>query len=167
MLLGLTTILLSGCSAQLGLQTYTFGPAGHQLKIDARQSQHLGVAVAGGSSAGTSVIHGAINYASSLNLPGNGRVQMAISVPLVPIPAAHAHWIINDFFNNDPERRTTWHVVPADLGVRPCNTPSGPCSGYLGGIQVIRDGTLYNVTVQADSSSLAWAVINSFRLAPR
>jgi hypothetical protein len=166
LLVGLTAILLCGCSDQASLQTYTVGPAGHQVRISAAQSQHVGVAVSGGRSAGTSVISGAINYASSLALPSNGLVRVAISVPRIAIPAAHARWIINDFFNNTPERLTTWHGASADLGVRPCSTPAGPCTGYLGGIQVIRGGALYNVTVQAGSARTAWAVIDSFHLSP-
>lgn len=55
-----------------------------------------------------------------------------MSVPSGSVAPAHAHWVINDFFNNDPERLTTWHGTPADLGVRPCKTPAGSCLGYLG-----------------------------------
>ena len=76
----------------------------------------------------------------------------------------HAHWIINDYFNNDPERLTTWHGTPADIGVRPCNTPAGSCRGYLGGLQVFRSGVLYNVTIASDSSATVWAVIHSIRI---
>jgi len=89
-------------------------------------------ALAGGTSVGTSVLPGAVNYATTLTLPDNGSVQATISVPSGPVAPAHARWIINDYFNNDPERLTVWHGTPADLERRPCNTPAGPCPGYLG-----------------------------------
>ncbi len=105
-----------------------------------------------------------VNYATKLALPDNGGVEVAVSVPSGPVAPAHARWIINDYFNNDPERLTVWHGTPADLGVRPCNTPAGPCPGYLGGFQAFRNGVLYNVTIASDSSDTAWAVIRSIRI---
>ena len=78
---------------------------------------------------------------------------------------AHAHWIINDFFNNDPERLTTWHGTPADLGVRRGNTPAGSCPGHLGGLQLFRGGVIYNVTIASDSSDTAW--VSAFTAAER
>ena len=110
------------------------------------------------------MLPGAVNYATTLTLPDNGSVRVAVSVPSGSVASAHAHWIINDFFNNDPERLATWHGTPADIGVRPCNTPAGPCPGYLGGLQVFRGGALYNVTIDSESSDTAWAVIHSIRI---
>jgi hypothetical protein len=107
---------------------------------------------------------GATNFATRLPLPRGGSVEVAVSVPAIPVPTAHERWIINDYFNNDPERRTTWHGSPADLGVRRCNTPAGLCPGYVGGFQVIRSDILYNVTVSSYSSDIAWAVIHSVRI---
>lgn len=105
-----------------------------------------------------------VNFATRLTLPDNGGVEVTVSVPSGPVTKAHAHWIINDYFNNDPERLTTWHSTPADIGVRPCNTPAGSCPGYLGGLQVFRSGVLYNVTIASDSSDTVWAVIHSIRI---
>ena len=87
-----------------------------------------------------------------------------MSIPSGPVTAGHAHWIINDFFNNDPERLTVWRGTAADLGVRPCSTPAGPCPGYVGGFQVFRSGVLYNVTLTSDDSGTAWAVLHSIRI---
>lgn len=157
-------ILVAGCSSQPNLDSYSVGPRGHQIRIAAAPEQHLKPAVAGGSSAGTSVLPGAVNYAATLALPGNGSVQVTVSVHSRALAPAHAHWIINDLFNNDPERLTTWHGTPADVGVRPCNTPAGACPGYLGGLQVFRNGALYNVTISSESSDSAWAVIHSIRI---
>jgi hypothetical protein len=157
-------VLMAGCSSQPNLDSYVVGPHGHQMRIAAAAGQHRDPVVAGGTSAGTSVLPGAINYATTLALPDKGSVRIAISVPTRTVALAHAHWIINDYFNNDPERLTTWHGTPADLGVRPCNTPAGSCPGYLGGFQVFRSGTLYNVTIDSDNSSIAWAVIHSVRV---
>ncbi len=105
-----------------------------------------------------------VNYATRLALPGNGAVDVVVSVPTGPVAPAHARWIIGDYFNNDPEHLTTWHGTPADLGVRPCNTPAGSCPGYLGGLQVLRGGVLYNVTMASDSSDTVWTVIRSIRI---
>lgn len=157
-------VLMAGCSSPPNLDSYSVGPQGHQIHIAAAAGQHLRPAIAGGLSAGTSVLPGAVNYATSLALPDNGRVQVAISVPPGPVASSHARWIINDYFNNDPERLTTWHGTPADAGVRPCNTPAGSCPGYQGGLQVFRNGSLYNVTIASDSSETAWAVIHSIHI---
>lgn len=88
------------------------------------------------------MLTGATNYTSTLTLPGDGTVRVSISVLPGPVAPAHARWIINDYFNNVPERLTTWHGSPADEGVQPCSTPSGACPGYLGGIQVFEGGAL-------------------------
>jgi len=112
------------------------------------------------------VLPGALNYAITLTLPDNGRVQVAISVPSGPVTPAHARWIINDYFNNVPERLTTWHGNPADEGVQPCRTPAGACPGYLGGIQVFQGGALCNITIASGSSGTAWAVIRSIQIPP-
>jgi hypothetical protein len=157
------SVLMAGCSSSPSLEGYSVGPEGHQMHIAAAVGQHLRPAMAGGRSAGTSAMPGAANYATTLALPDNGTTQVAISVPSGPVAAAQAHWIINDLFNNDPERLTTWHGSPADVGVRPCNTPAGSCPGYLGGLQVFRSGVLYDVTVTSRSSDTAWAVIHSIR----
>jgi hypothetical protein len=162
----LVAILMTGGASQPNLVSYSVGPQGHQIRIAATAGQHLHPLVAGGSSAGTSVLPGAVNYATRLALPDNGAVQVTVSVPSGSVAPAHAHWVINDFFNNDPERLTTWHGTPADLGVRPCNTPAGSCPGYLGGLQVFRGGVLYNVTIASDRSATAWAVIHSIRIPP-
>lgn len=159
----LAAILLVGCSSQPNLESYSVGPEGHQLRVAAAPGQQVGPAVEGGHSAGSSVLPGA-NYATKLTLPDNGVLFVAVSVPSGPITPAHAHWIINDYFNNDPERLSVWHGAPADLGVRPCNTPAGSCPGFLGGFQVFRNGVLYNVTVVSNSSATAWAVIHSIRI---
>jgi hypothetical protein len=87
-----------------------------------------------------------------------------VSVPTNAVAPDHARWIINDYFNNDPERRVIWQGTPADLGVRRCNTPAGLCAGYVGGFQVFRDHVLYNVTVTSSSSATAWAVVRSVRI---
>jgi len=121
-------------------------------------------ALAGGTSVGTSVLPGAVNYATTLTLPDNGSVQATISVPSGPVAPAHARWIINDYFNNDPERLTSWHGSPADEGVRPCNTPAGACPGYQGGLQFFRSGALYDITVASSNSDTAWAVLRSIRI---
>jgi len=155
---------MAGCSSQPNLDSYAVGPPGHQIRIAAAAGQHLNPVVAGGSSAGTSVLPGAVNYATTLALPDNGSVRVAVSVLSGAVAPAHARWIINDYFNNDPERLTTWHGTPADVGVRLCNTPAGACPGYLGGLQVFRSGALYNVTIFSDSSDTAWAVIHSIRI---
>jgi hypothetical protein len=162
----LATILAAGCSSQPQphLDSYSVGPQGHKIRIAAAAGQHLHPVVAGGSSVGTSVLPGAVNYATSLALPNNGSVQVAVSVPSGAVAPGHAHWIINDYFNNVPERLTTWHGTPADVGVQPCSTPAGACPGYLGGLQVFRTGALYNVTIDSDSSDTAWAVIRSIRI---
>ena len=99
-----------------------------------------------------------------LALPDNGTVDVVVSIPTSPVARAHARWIIDDYFNNDPERLTTWHRTPADLGVRPCNTPAGSCPSYVGGLQVFRNGVLYNVTMASDSSDTMWTVIHSIRI---
>lgn len=155
--------LVSG-SAPQGLASYSVGPQGHQIHIIAKAGQRITPAVAGGRSAGTAVIPGATNYSTKLALPHGGTVQVALSVPTNAVAPAHARWIINDYFNNDPERRVTWHGMPADLGVRRCNTPAGLCDGYVGGFQVFRDHVLYNVTVTSSSSATAWAVVRSIRI---
>jgi len=160
----LAAVLVAGCSSPPNLSSYSVGPHGHQMHIAAAAGQHLRPAMAGGLSAGTSVLPGAVNYATTLALPENGRVRVAISVPSGSVAAAHARWIINDYFNNDPERLTTWHGTPADAGVRPCSTPAGSCPGYQGGLQVFRSGLLYNVTIASNSSDTAWAVIHSIRI---
>jgi hypothetical protein len=77
----------------------------------------------------------------------------------------HAHRIINDFFNNDPERLTTWHGHPADLGVRRCNTPAGSCPSHLGGLQLSRGGVICDFTIASYSSDAAWVVPPEFALA--
>ena len=164
--IGTVAVLIAGCSTPPDLDSYTVGPRGHQIHLAAAAGQHLRPATAGGLSAGTSVLPGAVNYETTLALPDHGRVQVAISVPSGSVAAAHARWIINDYFNNDPERRTTWHGTPADAGARPCNTPAGACPGYQGGLQVFQSGVLYNVTVSSDSSDTAWAVIHSIRIPP-
>ena len=156
-------IVVTGCSSQPNLENYSVGPQAHQIRVAAEAGQHLHPVVPGGSSAGSSVLPG-VNYATRLDLPDNGGVEVAVSVPSGSVSPAHARWIINDYFNNDPERRTTWHGSPADLGVRPCNTPAGPCPGYQGGLQVLRGGVLYDVTIASDSSDTAWAVIRSIRI---
>ncbi len=158
--------LVAGCSSQTQphLDSYSVGPQGHQIRIAARAGQHLNPVVAGGSSAGTSLIPGAVNYSTTLALPNNGVVRVDISVPSSSVAPAHAQWIINDYFKNVPERLTTWHGIPADIGVRPCSTPAGPCPGYLGGLQIIQSGALYNVTFRSNSSDTAWAVIHSIRI---
>jgi hypothetical protein len=125
--------------------------------------QHVTPPSAGGHSAGSSALPG-VNYATRLALPGNGSIEVAVSIPSRPVTADHAHWIINDFFNNDPERLTVWRGTSADLGVRPCNTPSGPCPGYVGGFQVVRGGVLYNVTLTSGDSDTVWAVLHSIRI---
>jgi hypothetical protein len=155
--------LLSGSSSH-GFASYSVGPQGHQIRIVAGAGQHLAPAVGGGTSAGTAVIPGAINYSTKLTLPHGGAVQVAVSVPSHAVAPAHARWIINDYFNNDPEQRVTWHGTSADLGVRRCNTPAGLCPGYVGGFQVFRDHVLYNVMVNSSSSDTAWAVIRSVRI---
>ena len=161
---GLTAIILAGCSSEPNLDSYSVGPHGHQIRLAAAEGQQPAPAVAGGTSAGSSALPGAINYATTLKLPDSGSVRVAVSVLSRPVTAAHANWIINDYFNNDPERLTTWHGTPADVGVRTCNTPSGPCSGYLGGLQVFRGNALFNVTIDSDSSDTAWAVLRSIRI---
>jgi hypothetical protein len=154
---------LSG-SAPQGLASYSVGPQGHQIRIAAEAGQHVAPTVAGGTSAGTAEIPGASNYSTKLALPHGGTVEVAVSVPSRAVAPAHARWIINDYFNNDPERRVTWHGTPADLGVRRCNTPAGLCPGYVGGFQVFRDHVLYNVMVTSSSSDTAWAVVRSVRI---
>jgi hypothetical protein len=163
---GVAAILIAGCSSQpqASLDTYSVGPPGHQLRIAAAAGQHLHPAVAGGSSAGTARIPGALNYSTILALPDHGVVRVDVSLPTGPVAPALAHSIIHDFFNNVPERLTTWHGLPADIGVQPCGTGAGPCPGYIGGLQVFQSGVLYNVNIRNDSSDTAWAVIHSIRI---
>jgi|GEM_PF-6391172 len=158
-----TTFALASaaCGGPSRLQTYTVGPAGHQILIAAAPNQKVPIPTMSGPTP-NSVVAGATYYSYSLRLPGSGRVDVTVSVSRRAIPAAHARWIIQDFFNNVPERLTTWHGRPADAGVQPCSTPAGPCPGWVGGIQVLRDGTLYDVVVSADSKLTASAVVNSF-----
>jgi hypothetical protein len=161
--ISLVTVLFTG-SIQQDLARYSVGPEGHQIGILAEAGQRIQPSSVGGHSAGSAVIPGATNYATSLALPMGGDVEVAVSVPAAPVASAHTHWIINDYFNNDPERRTTWHGTPADLGVRHCNTPAGSCPGYVGGLQVFRNHILYNVTLASSSSQTAWAVLKSIRI---
>lgn len=158
---GLAAILLAGCTSHPNLDSYSVGPHGHQIRVAAAAGQRPIPVVAGGRSAGTSVLPSSVNYATTLTLPDGGWVRVAISVPSGSIVPANAHWIIHDYFNNIPERLTTWHGVPADMGVRPCSTPAGSCPGYVGGLQVFRRGALFNVTIDSDTSDTAWAVIRS------
>ncbi len=155
--------LLSGSDPQ-GLASYSVGPLGHQIHIVAEAGQRVAPAVAGGRSAGTAVIPGATNYSTKLALLHGGTVEVAVSVPASTVAPAHAHWIINDYFNNDPERWVAWNGTSADMGVLRCNTPAGLCPGYVGGFQVFRDNVLYNVTVTSSSSAMAWAVVHSVRI---
>jgi hypothetical protein len=97
---GLMAVLLSNCSNPVSLQRYTFGPPGHQVQLVAAPLLHVRVAVAGGLSAGTSVMPAALNYATALALPGGGDASVTISISPNTVPAGHAHWIINDEFNN-------------------------------------------------------------------
>ena len=161
----LVALVLAGCSSQSNpnLKSYLVGPLGHQIRIDAAIGQHVAPASAGGHSAGSSALPG-VNYATSLALPDNGNIEVAVSIPSGPVTADHARWIINDFFNNVPERLTVWRGTAADLGVRPCSTPAGPCPGYVGGFQVFRSGVLYNVFLTSGDSETAWAVLHSIRI---
>jgi hypothetical protein len=166
-ILGAATALLTGCSSPSTLSdlaSYSVGPPGHRVQIAAASELRPHTSVAGGTSVGTAVLPGAVDYTTVLALPGNGRVRVSISVPPGAVAPAHARWIINSYFNNTPERLTTWHGEPADEGVRPCSTPAGACPGYLGGFQVFQDGSLYNVTIASGSSDTAWAVIDSIRI---
>jgi hypothetical protein len=157
-------VLLSACSSGSStLQTYTVGPAGHQMRIAATESQHVDASpLSKKPVAGSALLAGSVGYTGRLALPDNGSLQWSVAASPTTVPAAHARWIINDFFNNTPERRGTWHGMPADLGVRPCSTPSGPCPGYLGGIQVLSGNTLYSVFVSADDRATIWNAIHSF-----
>ena len=159
--------LIAGCSSQpkANLDTYSVGPQGHQIRIAAAAGQHLHPVVAGGSSPGTAQIPGAVNYSTILALPDNGVVRVDVSVPSGSLAPALAHSIIYDYFNRDPERLTTWHGSPADIGVRPCGTAAGPCPGYMGGLQVFQNGVLYNINFRNDSSDTAWVMIYSIRIA--
>lgn len=164
LVLSVAVVAMSLLSATQGLASYSVGPQGHQIRIVAEAGQRVLPAVAGGTSAGTAVIPGATNYSTKLALPHGGTVEVAVSVAASAVVPAHARWIINDYFNNDPERRVTWNGTTADMGVRRCNTPAGLCSGYVGGFQVFRNHVLYNVMVVSSSSATAWAVVHSVRI---
>jgi hypothetical protein len=157
--------LLSACSnSQAGaLRTYTIGPPGHQIHVDASPLQEPRTTSDVSPPSTDALVPGVLtNYGASLSLPGGGKVQVQINISSFSIPKARRHWIIDSFFNNTPEKPTTWHGVPADLGVVSCVTPSGSCPGYDGGVTVVRGTALYNVFIHSGSSSTAWAVIHSF-----
>jgi hypothetical protein len=161
----LAATLAAGCSSQPQprLDSYSVGPKEHQIRIAAAAGQDLEPVDAGGSSAGTWLLPGAINYSTTLALPNNGVVRVDVGVPSTSVTPALVHRIIN-YFNSDPYRLTTWHGNAADIGVRPCGTAAGPCPGYLGGLFVFQGGALYSVTIDSDSSDTAWAVIHSIRI---
>jgi hypothetical protein len=165
--LGIVALLLCACSGQTGaqsLKTYSIGPAGHQLEIAGAPSQHMNVTEVRTPPSRNAILPGASNYAGTVALPGGGKVGVGIGISPSAIPVSRAWRIIHGYFNNTPERLATWHGALVDRGIVPCGTPSGPCPGFLGGMAVLRDNTLYNVFVEAGNSSTAWAVINSFRI---
>lgn len=166
---GMAVLALCGFSGGAPLQTYVVGPAGHQLRVAASPAQRVVTSTTTEPTAptpqGSALLFGATAYRATLALPGHGQVRVSIEVSPTPIRAAHARWIIHDFFNNTPEQLTTWRGSLADAGVKPCDTPGGPCPGYVGGIQVVRNGALFDVWVQAGTQRLAWAVVHSFGLA--
>jgi len=100
-----------------------------------------------------------------LALPGNGTAAISIRVSPTPIPKAQARSTLSEF-NNIPEHRTTWHGLPADLGVIPCTTPSGPCPGFQCGFTVFENRTFYNVFVFSMDQQTAMQVIGSIRIPP-
>ena len=159
-MLALVACSCSSPSAAEALTTYTVGPPGHQLRIAAAPSQHPRLDYIGTSF----VVPGAARYRGTLALPGGGLEIVEISVSPGAIAGAHARWIINDDYNNLPEHLVTWHGAPADRGVIPCTTPAGPCSGYQGGMTVLRGNVLYDVFVQTGNEATARAVVNSFNI---
>jgi hypothetical protein len=146
------------------LQTYIVGPVGHQLQIAAGPGQSVAHPTVRGPMP-NGMVPDATIYSYSLTMPTSGEVKIMVSVAPAAISAARAHRIIFGYFNNTPERLTTWNGLPADSGVRPCSTPAGSCPGYLGGIQVVSRDTLYDVFVDSvNSPETALAVIESFNI---
>jgi len=98
-----------------------------------------------------------------LALPSQGRADISIVVSPMAVSSAQDHRII-DTYNNIPEHQTTWHGHPADLGVLPCTTPSGPCSGFVGGFTVVVGRTWYDVFLFSMDQQVAWRAIRSIRI---
>ncbi|HEX4216839.1 MAG TPA: hypothetical protein VHZ02_00600 [Acidimicrobiales bacterium] len=147
------------------MQIYTVGPLGHHMQIAAETGQTVPRATVRGPLPDGYVPDGT-SYAYTLNLPGSGQVAATVTVSPSLISAARSHRIIYGFYNNIPERLTTWRGLPADAGIVPCSTPAGSCPGYIGGITVLKDNTLYNVFVDGvGSRAAAAAVIKSFNIA--
>jgi hypothetical protein len=136
---------------------------GHQLELAAVPGLHPALEVVSSPPSAFAILPGATNYAGALALPGGGVARVEISLAASPIAAAHARWIIHDFYNKTPERLVSWQSQAADRGVVPCSTPAGPCPGYLGGMTVLRGQALYDVFVSSGDRGTAWAVVRSFR----
>ena len=160
--------LLSACSNNEAtvnsqdLRTYTIGPPGHQIRVAASPSQKPRTTPSPLTANG--VVPGGRSYLTSLSLPRGGKMQVLVIVSPSPIPQALTSRII-DGYDNIPQKLTTWHGVPADIGVVPCSTPAGACPGFVGGFTVVLGTTFYNVFIpQAVTSSMGWAVIHSIAI---
>jgi hypothetical protein len=82
-----------------------------------------------------------------------------------PVRPGRLPYLLRSYLPSRPSgHKITEAGDPAMIGVTPGCIPTGQCSGFIGGLVILDGQTVYDLTTTQSTSSVAMAVLDSFRI---
>ncbi len=159
--------LLAGCSGQASLPPTaappptTHGPPGYRFSVSFSKSPTLRVLqlsdAEGQALYGTSV--------ATRRIWSGGMTSVWIDTLTNPVRPGRLPYLLRSYLPSRPSgHKITEAGDPAMIGVTPGCIPTGQCSGFIGGLVILDGQTVYDLTTTQSTSSVAMAVLDSFRI---
>jgi hypothetical protein len=94
-----------------------------------------------------------------------GKVTVWVDALTEPVRPGRLPYLLRSYLPSGPSGRTITRAGdPAMIGVIPGCDPSGQCVGFVGGLVILDGQVIYDVFTSQNTSSAAYAVLDSFRV---